>query len=55
MKKLVVLVIIAVLAVGIGLGVKKVTNQAGNPPVGAVATYDVADSGFTTMGNPPVG
>lgn len=54
MKKLLTLVIIAVLAVGIGLGVKKATNQAGNPPVG-IATYDVATSGFTTMGNPPVG
>jgi hypothetical protein len=59
-KKILMLVAALTLTAGIGFGVNKINDksndQAGNPPVGAFApTTDVADGGFTTMGNPPVG
>jgi hypothetical protein len=57
MKKILALVSVIVLAAVIGLGIVKVTNQAGNPPVGGFTaeTVETAQTDFTTDGNPPVG
>lgn len=56
MKKILALVAALTLVIGIGAGVKKATEEAGNPPVGAFApTEEVALDGITTYGNPPVG
>lgn len=51
MKKLLAVVIIATLAVGIGLSVPKAKNQAGDPPIGA----PVQTALMHTMGDPPIG
>jgi ABC-type glucose/galactose transport system permease subunit len=55
-KKILMLVAALALTAGIGFGVSKVSDQAGNPPIGGFTdtTTQVAD-GFTTMGNPPIG
>lgn len=51
MKKVLLLVAAIAIAFGIGLGVNKVTNQAGDPPVGA----PVYTALVHTFGDPPVG
>jgi hypothetical protein len=56
-KKILGLVSVIALAAIIGLGIVKVTNQAGNPPVGGFApeSVETAQTDFTAYGNPPVG
>lgn len=57
MKKVLMVICAVALAFGVYAGVKKVNDEAGNPPVGGSPTpaTEVADGGFTTLGNPPVG
>lgn len=51
MKKLLAVVLVAALALGIGLSIPKAKNQAGDPPVGSPVKV-----GFVTPdGDPPVG
>jgi hypothetical protein len=56
MKTLLAIVAALTLTVGIGLGVKQVFDQAGNPPIGGFAEEQVvAFDEITTYGNPPIG
>jgi hypothetical protein len=57
MKKILAFVAALALVFGIGAGVKKAIDEAGDPPIGGFTAESVetAQIDFTSYGNPPIG
>jgi hypothetical protein len=57
MKKIISLVLALGIIFGVGSTIENTVNNAGEPPIGSLTdtTTQVADGGFTTYGEPPIG